>query len=409
MKILFVHGTGVRGPAFSDTLEKIRRRVAEKRSDIPVEGCNWGKQWGSAFQADGLSIPNYDTTRAALDGEEEATDEETMAALWELLQRDPLFELRLTRLVTRDSTSLFSDVSPALESFRLRVLAPWADAESAPLLALLPGEATQSGLAAAGMWLANQEVFDTVLSQISDPKDLAGIVARALVARLMILDGDPVRLAANPGARDALVKALATFLAGSDRSILSNMFRTMTKPLLSVVARPATRLGAWRRGRLMDAASPAAGDILVYQARGKPIRDFIRADVRGMKDSVVLIAHSLGGVACADLLIEEKEPAVKLLITVGSQAPYFYEIGALSMLTFSPQVKPQERLPQHVPDWLNFYDPRDFLSFVGDQLFGARVKDQEVDNGLAFPDSHSGYWDNDQVWKHIHHRLAALT
>lgn len=409
MKILFVHGTGVREPAFSNTLEKIRRQVADKRADILVEGCNWGKEFGSALPPQPLSIPNYDTTRGALDGEEEATDEETLAALWELLQRDPLFELRLTQLVAKEPTALFPVDSPVRESFRQRVLAPWADAESAPLRAHLPEAATPTGLAAAGVWLAQQEVFDAVLSRISDPKDLAGIVARALVARMMNLEDDRGRWASNPGARDALVKALATFLAGSDRGLLGNMFRTMTKPLLGMVARPATRLGAWRRGKLMDAASPAAGDILVYQAHSKPIRDFIREHVRGMKDSVVLMAHSLGGVACADLLIEEKEPAVKLLITVGSQAPYFYEIGALSTLPFSSQAKPQERLPQHVPDWLNFYDPRDFLSFVGDQLFGARVQDQEVDNGLAFPDSHSGYWDNDQVWKHIHHRLAALT
>ena len=148
MKILFVHGTGVREPAFAHTLEKIHRRVFEKRADLSVEGCNWGQELGATFHAQGVSIPHYDTTRAALGDEEEATDAETLAALWELLQRDPLFELRLTRLVARESTLLFADDSPAREDFRQRVIAPWADAESTPLLACLPDATAQAGLTA---------------------------------------------------------------------------------------------------------------------------------------------------------------------------------------------------------------------------------------------------------------------
>jgi surfactin synthase thioesterase subunit len=75
----------------------------------------------------------------------------------------------------------------------------------------------------------------------------------------------------------------------------------------------------------------------------------------------VLLGHSLGGVACVDLLIdpEEKErKQVKMLATVGSQAPYFYEINALSLLEYDEKTE----LPKYFPWWLNIYDRADFLS-----------------------------------------------
>ena len=73
--------------------------------------------------------------------------------------------------------------------------------------------------------------------------------------------------------------------------------------------------------------------------------------------------HSLGGVACVDLLVEAALPQVELLVTVGSQAPFFYEIDALQSLRFGVP------LPEHFPRWLNVYDLRDFLSYVAAGVF----------------------------------------
>ena len=109
---------------------------------------------------------------------------------------------------------------------------------------------------------------------------------------------------------------------------------------------------------------------------------------------MVLIAHSLGGIACVDLLVKTPLSAVKLLIICGSQAPLFYEIGALQSLEFG-DIPAAHRLPGHFPTWLNFYDLRDFLSYVAEPLFAKdRVTDVVVDNRLPFPESHSGYWRN---------------
>jgi hypothetical protein len=98
------------------------------------------------------------------------------------------------------------------------------------------------------------------------------------------------------------------------------------------------------------------------------------------------------------LLALEKLPKIVLLVTLGSQAPFFYEIGALQSLEFA-DVPPEKRLPDHFPQWLNFYDLRDFLSYVGQPVFGQnRVVDFQIDSRLPFPDSHSGYFGNAEVW-----------
>jgi pimeloyl-ACP methyl ester carboxylesterase len=115
---------------------------------------------------------------------------------------------------------------------------------------------------------------------------------------------------------------------------------------------------------------------------------------------VTLLAHSLGGIACVDALIEEAIPGVERLVTVGSQAPFFYEIDALSAL---PYGKP---LPDQFPAWLNIYDSRDFLSYIAAGVFPDRVTDKRVDNRQPFPLVHSAYWCNAAVWQHIREFLA---
>jgi len=97
---------------------------------------------------------------------------------------------------------------------------------------------------------------------------------------------------------------------------------------------------------------------------------------------------------------------VKLLITVGSQAPYFYEIGALATkpLPPAPRTALPHALPPTFPRWLNFHDPRDFLSYVAGPILstpgvGVEPIDFVLDNGHSFPASHSAYWRNADLWK----------
>jgi hypothetical protein len=107
------------------------------------------------------------------------------------------------------------------------------------------------------------------------------------------------------------------------------------------------------------------------------------------------LAHSLGGIACVDLLVKKRLEGVVKLITVGSQAPLLYELNALWSLAHGAP------LPDSFPDWLNFYDKHDFLSYIGAGLFPGRTTDVLVDNGQPFPEAHSAYWSNPDVWKAI--------
>ncbi|MER7662796.1 hypothetical protein [Streptomyces sp. NPDC096193] len=141
----------------------------------------------------------------------------------------------------------------------------------------------------------------------------------------------------------------------------------------------------------------ASGDVLRYQAHGEGFRKLIHEVVKDDPgDSITLVGHSLGGVACFELLVAEEIQRVDRLVTVGSQAPYLYEIGALTSLPFS------EPLPPHFPeDWLNVYDRNDLLAYVGGGLFSGHVLDHQVDNGQPFPQAHSAYWKNDEFWKAV--------
>ena len=202
-------------------------------------------------------------------------------------------------------------------------------------------------------------------------------------------------------AREEIVTAIIDDLHGFGMGVAV----WLTRPFKGIAQSMVTQRMTRRRGALTDATSPAAGDIMRYQARGSGIRRYIRqvvadAAVGDPDPSVTLLAHSLGGIACVDALIEEPIPGVGRLVTVGSQAPFFYEIDALASLSYG------RRLPDHFPAWLNIYDARDFLSYIGAGLFPGRVTDQRVDNGQPFPQAHSAYWRNDAVWQHIGGFLA---
>ena len=196
-------------------------------------------------------------------------------------------------------------------------------------------------------------------------------------------------------ARDRAVVLLTDMLGGGERSAGG----LVGAAVRGLVLRPATAVAARRRGAITDATTPAAGDILLYQARGEAIRGVIAQKIESAVDSVVLIAHSLGGIAAVDLLAGRAFPQVRLLVTVGSQAPLLYEIGALTSLEHD------DPLPGCVPPWLNLYDRRDLLSYLAAPLFPGRATDVEVRNGQPFPQSHSAYWSNPAVWDAIVARL----
>jgi hypothetical protein len=226
-------------------------------------------------------------------------------------------------------------------------------------------------------------------TEIGEP---AQAVARAVVAEMLghaFEAGLPLFVG---GSRDAVVDQLVD----DWRARVAGIGSYLLGFLADIVASMGTRFVKRHRGSLSEAANPVAGDILRYQARGDEIRNFIRKSITDLGDDVYLLAHSLGGIACVDLLGSAAVPRVKGLITVGSQASYLHEIGALWGLP--PGVKD---LPHHFPPWLNLYDPYDFLSYVAAPVFKSGVTDVRIDSRQPFPHSHSAYWTNEQTWKAV--------
>jgi hypothetical protein len=254
--------------------------------------------------------------------------------------------------------------------------------------------ASRSGLAVAAavdIVLGSEPAASALAHEAALGGELRTALARAVVAAAMVeadarlgatlpLDGDH---------RDALVAAIVARLGGSDRGIGAVVGRVGLNLALRLgVTKPVER----RRAALTEAASPAAGDILHYLARGQGIRDFLAREVAAVAGPVVILAHSLGGIASVDLLASRRLPAVELLVTVGSQAPYLYELNALPMLEYGAE------LPPSVPRWVNVYDRRDLLSYTGAELFPGRAEDRIVDNRAPFPRSHSAYFGNDSFY-----------
>lgn len=395
--LLFVHGTGVRQASYGDTLRLINEAMGVA---AVVHPCYWG-DLGSRLGAGGQSIPAYDSTRGGLDLEADSIDPQNYSIhLWQALLVDPLHEIRSLGLKPHPVVPAFQQTQgQQLIQVGLQLEL------SEPLRALL----LRGGIEPATFDTSRREVLasQALRTALGDANEDMGEY-RAAMARAWIAASanqaheDRLRdteesclpaLVLDVNLRSETEKLLIEALGGEERGVNQWVMHHLSWPLRWGFW-GFTQWGANRRGTMSDIAYPIAGDIMLYQARGEAIRARIRDNILAAAEPVHLLAHSLGGVACVDLLATEALP-VQQLITVGSQAPFLYEINALPCLPFG------RPLPASLPPWLNIYDRRDFLSYIGARVFPGRVVDRCVDNRQAFPASHSAYWWNAEVWEAI--------
>jgi hypothetical protein len=396
--IVFVHGTGVREMAYSKTFDKFHAETLKIRADVSVVRCYWGGSCGSRLRAEGQSIPAgraaprstaAQTARSPLPPRTWATDEAEEDMPWSILELDSLFELKLMAVTERGAGGLPPGAPPPSE------LVP----EVAEKIAA--DEAVRERVADAGL----DEVFGLAVAEVFADKSVSAVLsrgpaydevwpamARSVVAKSLILaDGDSGGSFPIDGVtRDALVGDILSALGGSPRGGVGASLGQMG---LGV----ALRLGAMtpverRRDVITRATSPMAGDVAMYLARGDGIRDYIGTTIQSASPPVAVVAHSLGGVAVLELLGTRQFPQVELLVTVGSQAPLLYELNALPTLSFGTP------LPASVPRWVNVFDRRDLLAFIGEKIFPGRVTDRAVENGVAFPRAHSAYFANREFY-----------
>jgi hypothetical protein len=387
--ILFVHGTGVRQPSYDETCVTLELQLSKFLSGSQLHRCYWGETQGCRLRSGGASIPEFDTARAVGD----VAPKDAAIAAWQLLYTDPDSEIDAFIAQPGPARQFNPAAVPPME--KLTVL---LNRETEQTLAL------EREIGFESVWnKAKGELLAFLSAAIAANRTIPELdekfraaLARALVAHASILASSGGRKDSPTGQqRDALVGALEDAWGGQERSILG----AATGWIASRFKRMALRIGtdkvARKRGAISEAAYPAAGDILLYQARGGGIRDFIESTIHNAPKPLTVLAHSLGGIACVDLFVEKQLEGVVKLITVGSQAPLLYELNALCSLPFP------EKLPASFPDWLNIYDKHDFLSYVGAGLFPGRTTDALVDNGQPFPEAHSAYWNNPDVWKAI--------
>ncbi|MEV6508185.1 hypothetical protein [Streptomyces sp. NPDC051642] len=382
--VVFIHGTGVREPGFSALAGRVAAGLAALRDGLRVVPYYWGGPHGATLAADGASLPPETGTSRGLGDIPSGSDTDDEAAAWAVLYADPDAELALAAAEAASATERAPGSVPAEQKVQalLVELAGRGDGIAADL---------GPGLARAASDLASHPLL-AAAAEVLSPDELAVVAARHLVAGLIAdaLDADSPLIPVGD-TRDAVVDQMAQMLGAPPRGAE----RGLGTRLLRIANRGASRAVVRRRRALTVAAHPAAGDILRYLSRGEVVRADLRALVTGLEPPVTLVGHSLGGIIALDTLVTAPLPQVRLLVTVGSQGPLLYELGAL------PSLVHPAPLPFHVPPWLNLYDRRDLLSYLGAGLFPGRVTDVEVDSHQPFPAAHSAYWTHPAVYRHI--------
>ncbi|MEH1900712.1 MAG: hypothetical protein V7L04_04670 [Nostoc sp.] len=387
--VIFVHGTGIREREYNNTFEIIEQKIHAQRPDIKVAPCLWGAL-GAKFNDNRASVPLEDATLALSQGEEDAD-----IVLWGQLYRDPLYELRLLSLKPIKLRNPFGEKPGDILQSRVASLTPTLELE-----AKLQEAGIAEIFAQARDTVIRSQPYKGALLTVSesDLSEYYAAIARAIASQAMFISEQQEKfppILTDAQLRDKVVELLTLALTEAELGLGG----WLLKPVIGLAQHGGTNYIRRNRVELTDKISPMPGDILLYQTRGEKIRQFIQEQIAQAEPPVVLLAHSLGGIACVDLLVQQQLSQVELLVTVGSQAPFLYEINALYSLEYG------QLLPEHFPEWLNIYDLRDFLSYVGNKIFPERVQDVLVDSRQPFPRSHGAYWTNAKTWEAIISRL----
>ncbi|MGW7386613.1 hypothetical protein [Streptomyces sp. NPDC054794] len=325
-----------------------------------------------------------------------------------LLLTDPLCELRvLAEAGAADDGLQTPGVRAAGNEIGDRLAKAQSEVPSDELAQLLDSTDISATYLPALQAIADSAEFVRACETASDVvaiRELAATAARAIVAQALKEAADEA--ACTGDERDRLVALVSVQLGGTGRFPGGRVGAVLGALALRLMVQPP--LDYWR-APLTTGSAPALGDILRYQTRGRPLRDYLEKVITQSSEPTVVIGHSLGGIALVDLYALaaiDQRPLLetRLLVTVGSQAPFLHELGALTGL---PQTA---GLPPGFPRWLNVFDRKDLLAYRAEPVFSndARVIDYEVSSRQPFPLSHSAYWKLDALYDRIAEEIGAL-
>jgi hypothetical protein len=398
--IVLVHGISVRGEDYHGFCEVVKQHLKGHK----IVPCLWGDEFGTLSSKKGLSVPGVGDSDASDVDAADAQDEETtpISKLWDVLYGDPLYELAVLRIkpVKRIATPpSFS----AMNTWKKRL----DDLPSNERLAvdLEPLMISQGILRNAIEDLRNassSEFRDAIKRHGADEGLLSSVISRALVAisasHLRNSD-DSLPIDTNDWRNDS-AESIANALTGQPKGFITKLFAPS-------IIKLGSRLVRARRPKITCAVAPFVGDVLTYLARGNEIRAAVSNCIEAADPPVAVVAHSLGGIICLEYLMEVlregKTTKVERLVTVGSQSGLLYEFNALASCPFDSV---HVSLPKGFPPWLNIWHPNDLLAYLVGPIFKSiesddHVKDVEVYSNHEFPEAHSAYWENPDVYKQI--------
>ncbi len=156
------------------------------------------------------------------------------------------------------------------------------------------------------------------------------------------------------------------------------------------------------------------GDIMAYERDSKSIGNRLWETLAaygfenyGTKDKPVnVIAHSLGGVVAFDAANRARNSLyINKFLTFGSQSAFFNVVAPRHVLPLYRHGHSIE-LGETIGQWVNLFEPMDFLAFAASPVFSMANPDALKDKMIAHRFSygiytHSIYWQTDELQQEI--------
>lgn len=400
--VIFVHGTSVRYQAYAESFAIFRDHILRLHPETHVLPCAWGDVLGSPSLDDLSLIPA--SRRGEWTGRSPTAKDAALdaSARRMVLDLDPMHELTQLELLWRErSREQRPLLEPDTAEARCRALLPTVSAD--PQLRILLDEVGLSdGFAQALASVAGSELMRRCVAGVRNASGpdwgiFADYLAEAVIAEAFRLTQPPSPGQYSVESRNALADRIVDLLQGRQlglRDFTTAIGRgTLTTAGHGVAAAGGKLVQHWR-GPFSAAIQPFVGDIFRYLAFGEPLRRFIASQTRGARPPVVLVGHSLGGIACLDLLTREPDLPVAHLVTVGSQGAQLYRMGAL------PGMPDDQTLPADFPRWTNVYSRHDLLSYLAEPVFGhSQVTDVEISGAQTMPAAHGDYFNRPALYE----------
>lgn len=118
---------------------------------------------------------------------------------------------------------------------------------------------------------------------------------------------------------------------------------------------------------------------------------------------LIVIGHSMGGVILCDIVTcYGKDIPIDVLITVGSQYPLFADLQMFPGIDMSKRPVPK---PENVKEWINIFDPNDFLGYPAGHIFEG-VRDYHLATYAVGGAAHTNYFNRRSFYFQLARRLT---